>query len=322
MKKRIICMAVIISVLLSGCTNSSDSYLSYKETASTAGNTAGSQLAKGDFFAKDLAVVSDKDNIGGDAKLTAGAELLVNRTDHKVIYADHVYQKLYPASLTKLLTALVVLRYGELTDTVTFSYNATHITEIGAKVCGFEEGDTITLEKLLNCMLVYSGNDAAVAIAEHVGGSVDKFAAMMNQEARNIGAVHSNFVNPNGLHDDNQYTTAYDLYLIFNELMEYDSFRDIVHQSSYSADYKDKDGNKKTKSFETTDRYLNGQVVLNNGINVIGGKTGTTIKAGNCLVLLSKDQKNREYISVVLKASGSMDLYQEMSELLSKASSD
>jgi D-alanyl-D-alanine carboxypeptidase len=242
MKKRILCIALIASVTLCGCQNPSDRYLSYTDTVASAGVSAGNQLTQGDFFAKDLTIVTEEENSGNDEKLTAGASLLVNRTDNKLIYADNVYNKLYPASLTKLLTALIVLKYGELTDMVTISYNASHITESGAKTCGFQEGDVISLEKLLNSMLVYSGNDAAVAIAEHVGGSVEGFAKMMNEEAKRIGAVHSNFVNPNGLHDDNQYTTAYDLYLIFNELLNYDTFENIINTASYTADYKDKDG--------------------------------------------------------------------------------
>lgn len=318
MRKRIYSILIIACITLSGCqNNSSDKFLKYTDTTATLGETGGNQLAQADFFAKDITIVTNKNNVGGDEQLTAGSEFLVNRTDNKVIYANNVYDKLYPASITKLLTALVVLRYGELSDMVTISYNASHITEAGAKTCGFEEGDVISLEVLLNCMLVYSGNDTAIAIAEHVGGSEEAFVQMMNEEAKKIGAVHSNFVNPNGLHDDNQYTTAYDLYLIFNELLEYDTIRTIINTSSYTADYKDKDGNDEQKTFDTTDLYLKGDKVLDFDLEVIGGKTGTTSKAGNCLMLLSKDEKEKEYISVILKASGSEDLYTEMSHLLS-----
>jgi D-alanyl-D-alanine carboxypeptidase len=317
MKKRILCLAAAIVILLNGCGKSSDQFLTYTDEEGGTACSAASQLMQADFFAKDLTVVTGKDNDGNDAELTAKASLFVNRTDNKVIYADNVFNNLYPASLTKLLTALVVLKYGELTDMVTVSYNASHITESGAKLCGFKEGDQISLEEMLNSMLVYSGNDAAVAIAEHVGGSVEDFVQMMNQEAKRIGAVHSNFVNPNGLHDDNQYTTAYDLYLIFNELLQYDTFRSIINQASYTANYKDKDGNDKEKTFGTTDLYLKGDKVLDSDLTVIGGKTGTTSKAGNCLILLSKDKSSKEYISVILKASGSEDLYTEMTHLLS-----
>jgi D-alanyl-D-alanine carboxypeptidase len=243
--------------------------------------------------------------------------LLVNTTDKEVLYADHVYDRRYPASLTKLLTALVVLRYGEMTDYVTISYNASHISEPGAKVCGYKEGDIISLEALLNSLLIYSGNDAAIAVADHVGGSEEAFVKKMNEEAVKIGAVHSNFVNSNGLHDDSQYTTAYDMYLIFHELMTYDTFRSIISTDSYTAVYTDKDGNEKQKTLNATNLYLSGEEEAPEGIVVVGGKTGTTKKAGNCLILLSKDDTSKEYVSIILKASDSNQLYSQMSHLLS-----
>ena len=318
MKNRLVCIALIATLALSGCQSAKDDYLLYKDTYKTSGDSGSGQLSQENFFAEELAIVNNTDNSGGDKKLTAGSSLLVNRTDHKTLYANHVYHKLYPASLTKLLTALVVLQNSNMSDEVTISYNASHITEIGAKLCGFEEGDTISLDALLKSMLVYSGNDAAVALAEHVGGSVESFVKMMNQEAKKIGAVHSNFINPNGLHDDNQYTTAYDLYLIFNELLNFDSFRTIMPMASYTAQYSDKNGNPKEKEFKTTDLYLSGEKTANSEIKVIGGKTGTTSKAGNCLILLSRDTNKKEYISVILRANGSNDLYSQMSHLLSK----
>lgn len=322
MKKRLLYLAVAALLLLNGCKSSSEEFLNFQETVSSPGYSVDNQLTTGDFFAEDLTIVSEKDNSGGDDQLTSGASLLVDITDNKVIYADHVYDRLYPASLTKLMTALIVLKYGELSDMVTFSYDASHITETGAKLCGFAEGDVISLEALLNSMLIYSGNDAAFAIAEHIGGNIDLFAKMMNDEAAKIGAVHSNFVNPNGLQDDNQYTTAYDLYLIFNELIKFDAFRSIINTASYTADYTDKDGNSKQKTFDTTILYLDGEKEVDPELTVVGGKTGTTSKAGNCLVLLVDDNNGKEYFSVILKASGKENLYSQMTYLLTKAASN
>jgi D-alanyl-D-alanine carboxypeptidase len=268
MKKRLLCIVIVIVMTFSGCRNASEDFLAYKDTEGSLSSAVDNQLTEGEFFAKNLAIITDKENTGGDKELISGASLLVNITDNKVIYADHVYDRLYPASLTKLLTALIVLQKGEMTDTVTISYNASHITEVGAKTCGFKEGDQISLEALLNSMLIYSGNDAAVGVAEHVGGSVEAFVQMMNEEAVKIGAIHSNFINPNGLHDDNQYTTAYDLYLIFNELLKFDTFRAIVNQGSYKAEYTDEDGNAHDKTFTSTNQYLEGEAVLDPGLEV------------------------------------------------------
>ncbi len=316
MRRRFLGMLLIVSVALCGCQNSEDVFLSYQKTSSSRAEVFDNHLMEREFFAKDIAIATEEDNVGGDEELTIGASLLINKTDTQVIYADKVYDKLYPASLTKLLTALVVFRYGEITDMVTIGNNAANIGVSGVKLCGFKEGDTITLEALLNCMLIYSGNDAAIAVAEHVGGNVEAFVELMNEEAHKIGAVHSNFVNPHGLHDEDQYSTAYDLYLIFNELLQYDTFRNIISTSSYTANYNDREGNAKDMSLRSTNLYLRDGQELDSGIKIIGGKTGTTNKAGNCLVLLSKGKSEKEYISVILKASDSDELYTQMSYLL------
>lgn len=314
---RLLTCLLITTLALGGCSISSDQFLSFHDVNLTQSNPLNNEITEEKFFAEDLAVIPVNMDNGGDAELTAEASLLVNTSDQKVIYADQVYEKLYPASITKLMTALVVLKYGELTDSVTISYNASHIPDPAAKVCGFKEGDELSLETLLNCLLIYSGNDAGIAIAEHVGGSEEDFVKKMNEEAKRIGAVHTNFVNSHGLHDENHYTTAYDIYLIFNELIEYDTFLSIINTSSYSAEFKDKDGNDKEKTFKNSNRYLSGETKPLEGINVIGGKTGTTYKAGNCLVLLCQDNNKKNYIAVILKASDGDSLYNQMSYLLS-----
>ena len=317
MKGKLLFFILIVSLILVGCKSSSGEMLAFQETKASTGVSLDTQLMEADFFADNLVIINEEDNHGDDAELTSDAHLLVNITDNEVIYADNVYEKLYPASLTKLMTALIVLQYGELTDSVTISYNASHISEPGAKLCGFEEGDVILMEALLYSLLIYSGNDAGIAIAEHIGGSEEGFANMMNEEAKKIGAVHSNFVNSHGLHDNNHYTTAYDLYLIFNQLIAYDTFHSIISTSSYTAKYWDVNGNEKEKTFTTTNRYLNGKAATIEGLEIVGGKTGTTFKAGNCLMLYSKDKNQTGYISLILKSANGDQLYSQMSHLLS-----
>ncbi len=318
MRKKLIINIVVclIVVVLGGCKSSSKDLLSFEETSSI-GYAMDNQLSKADFFAEDLVIISSEENLGDDPELTSASSLLINITDQKMIYAANVYDRLYPASLTKLMTALVVLKYGELTDSVTISYDASHITESGAKLCGFKEGDVISMDALLKCLLVYSGNDAAVAIADHISGSEEAFVELMNKEVKKIGAAHTNYVNSSGLHDDNQFTTAYDIYLIFNELTNYETFRSVIGTSSYKAEYKDKNGNSKEKTFKATNSYLSDEETTPEGVQIIGGKTGTTRKAGNCLVLLSKDSQNKEYIAVIMKAADRNSLYSQMTYLLS-----
>ncbi|HWT75676.1 MAG TPA: serine hydrolase [Mobilitalea sp.] len=322
MKKRLLCTLMIASIAFTGCQNSSNELLAYKDTAVAKGQSVDNRITQADYFAKNITVVTKEDNVGGDQQLTSGATLLIDVTDNKVIYADHAFDKMYPASLTKLLTALVVFKYGEMTDSVTVSENAFKIADIGAKVCGYKEGDVLTLDTLLNSLLIYSGNDAAIAIAEHVGGSEEAFVTMMNKEAQSIGAVQSNFMNSHGLHDDNQFTTVYDMYLIMNELLTYDTFRSIISKNTYTSEYKNKDGNDQEKAFDSTNSYLNGDAEPVSGISITGGLSGATNKAGNCLILLCKDSKGKEYISLILNASDSDTLYSQMNHLLSMAGAE
>ena len=118
---------------------------------------------------------------------------------------------MYPASITKVMTSLIAIKYGNLEDQVTVTEDAV-ISESGATLCGIKPGDTLTLEQLLYGLMLPSGNDAGAAIAIHMAGSIDAFADMMNEEAKRLGATDTHFMNPHGLHDEDHYTTAYDLY--------------------------------------------------------------------------------------------------------------
>lgn len=133
------------------------------------------------------------------------------------------------------MTAYVALKYGNLDDMVTISERATDFAE-DEQVCGLQAGDQLSLRDLLNGLLLYSGNDCAVAIAEHVSGSVEAFVDKMNEEARNLGATGTHFVNPHGLQNEDHYTTAYDLYLMFNACLQNPQFVEMISQTSYTGE--------------------------------------------------------------------------------------
>ena len=174
----------------------------------------------------------------------------------------------------------------------------------------------MTLDQALRILLVYSSNDVALLIAENIGGSVEHFLEMMNEKARKLGATNTNFTNPNGLPDLNHYTTVYDLYLMFNEAIKYDTFNEIIHMSSYQTTFYDASGNAKEFNKQTTNLFLRGNYQAPANVTIIGGKTGTTNAAGNCLMLLSRDENGAPYISVILRAQGAEALYGQMQDLL------
>ena len=265
-------------------------------------------------FASDLCVVnSDITSSSVDMSKAQGAGLFdINK--HNTLYAKNVHERLYPASLTKMMTALVALKHSSGDMMLTASANV-RILESGAQVSGIKEGDKMTLDQALHLLLLNSGNDAAVMVAEGVAGSVEAFVAMMNEEALALGATNTNFTNPHGLNDENHYTTVYDMYLIMNEAVNYSLFNEIISMDSYTTVYTDKNGASKEISVNNTNRYLQGEAVPE-GLTVLGGKTGTTSAAGHCLSLITKDSSGNLYISIVMKAESGDLLYSQMTDLL------
>lgn len=313
-----IVLFIIIIISLVSCTKYNSKAPDYKKIEiedKQQTKVINADMGIADFYSSDLVVIPTEE-YSYDENITASSSLFVNITDNEFIFADSIYQKMYPASITKIITALVVLEQGNLDDIVIISRNACSIYEDGAKLCGFAEGDEIDLRSLLNVFLIYSGNDAGIALAEHISGSEEKFAKEMNKTAKRLGAVHSNFVNSHGLHHDSHYTTAYDLYLIFKELLNHDEFVSIINKSSVTISYIQAEKKTKTHQYMNTNRYLLGRTDMPENISVIGGKTGTTQKAGSCLILYSLDSNEKEYISVILQAESGDYLYDQMTYLL------
>lgn len=270
------------------------------------------------FFASNLCVTNDV-NFGHDnmqfAKTAEGAGAF-NIDTHQVLYSQNLFEKLYPASTTKILTAYIILKNCDLNATVTVSHDAANPGH-SSSVCGLKEGDVITVQDLLYGLLLESGNDAAIALAEYCSGSVEEFAKLMNSTAKSFGATNSSFVNPSGLPDENHYTTIYDMYLIFSNAISLESFVAIISSQTHDVAYTNAQGAAVSKTFKNTCGYLTGAYTAPESVTVTGGKTGTTGEAGHCLVLLSQNAKNERIISIVYKADGKKDLYSFMNEILS-----
>ena len=193
---RLTALFLAVTLCVSGCGSSGESSLNYRPQMQTGTVVASGGAYSLDYLSQDICVIpkNKQSKEGSDSVMTAGASMIVNDTKQKMLFSKNIYDRMYPASITKIVTALVTLKYGNLDDTVTFSHDAANITEYGAKLCGFKEGDKIVLRDLLYSFLVFSGNDAGVAIAEHVGGSVEKFVDMMNDEVKNLvkDTIHAN----------------------------------------------------------------------------------------------------------------------------------
>lgn len=314
--------AVLLPVSLAGCGEEPVSFEQpYQVFQSTEQYGIGitKQAESTSFFGETLCV-GGNENIADEAVTAdlSGAAGLFHLNAREILYAKDIHMQLYPASTTKILTAYVALKYGDLQSIATVSETAMDI-DADSSVCGLEVGDQIDLMQLLYGLMMMSGNDAANVIAEQVSGSIEAFVGLMNQEALALGATNSHFMNPHGLPDEQHYTTVYDLYLIFQAAMESGTFRQIISTADYTANYTSQQGEPVTKEWKNSNRYLQGEEEIPEGITVVGGKTGTTNAAGHCLVLCSENGSGEPYISIVMRAENRDNLYAQMTELLNKA---
>ena len=314
-KIALLCTILIYSCLLTGCGGLSYEMPYEADSSVSSFNVVSRQdFRVAEPFAHNLCVLTG--NVSGSEGLNfeqADAAVLFDLNQCQVLYAKNPHKKLHPASLTKVMTALVALKNGSPEQVLTAT-SSVNITESGAQLLGLKPGDTMTLDQALRILLLYSANDVAMMIAEGVGGTVDNFVEMMNAEARSLGATNTNFMNPHGLTDPDHLTTAYDLYLIFNEAIKNETFREIIQMTSYQTTYYDASGNPKEVDKTTTNLFLRGDYQAPSNVTVIGGKTGTTSAAGHCLMLLSRDVSGGSYISIILNSGDA--LYDEMAELL------
>lgn len=320
MRKEIICTLAALflcgAVGAAGCIHSSPTLLDDFGTHLDTLMTSEDKLSRLDGVAASLCVIENEDEFSED-DIEAPAGALFNITDQKTLYSKNADEEREIASITKIMTALVAMKYADLNQEVTISYSSTDL-EGSAVKCGFEPGDKMLLSSLLSSALIYSGNDAAVDIAIAVSGSQEAFVDLMNQECKELMTSHTHFVNPTGLTQSKQYSSVYDIYLIFQECLKYQTFRDIIARGSFMCYYTNAAGENVTKSFNSTNQYLLGAYTPPSGVTVVGGKTGHTNTAGYNLVVLARDSHHKEYIAVILGAESKDELYNQMNTLLSK----
>ena len=266
-----------------------------------------------------FSICTGKDDIGNEnINLKEGESgALFDLEGREILFSRNMYDKIYPASITKIMTAILTLKYGDMDETVTINWRDLEL-ESGSQVVGLKIGDKVTVRELLCGVLVHSGNDCAMALARHIGGTTEKFVKMMNSELQEIGATGTHFVNPTGLHSVDHYTTVYDIYLMLNEAVSYSDFKSIMQIPVYNLNYTDKDGNEKNINFDATDQYLTGETKPPKNVVVLGGKTGTTDAAGHCLAIMSQNAFGQPYISIIVGAKTTDDLYTDMNQLLSE----
>lgn len=236
-------------------------------------------------------------------EIGAQSAILLEANTGVILYAKNIYEKTYPASTTKLMTCLLAAENSQKNETVTFSHDAVFSIERGSSNIGIDAGEAMTMEECLYGILSASANEVANAVAEHVAGTMDAFAEMMNERASQLGCKNSHFVNAHGLHDENHYTCAYDLA--------------IIAKAFFQNELLSKIGNTPYHRFEPTDtqpddfivrnkhRLISGEIPYE---GIKGGKTGFTSQARQTLVTCA-EQNGMKLICVIMKEESPEQFY-------------
>lgn len=245
-----------------------------------------------------------------NVSISAEGGIVMDADSGTVLYGKNIHEAYYPASITKILTALIVIENCDLDEIVTYSHNAVYNVEAGSSSAGIDEGDQLTVRDSLYAMLLKSANEAANGLAEHTAGSIEDFAVMMNEKAASLGCTDSHFVNPSGLNDPEHYTSAYDMALIAQAAFQNETFTEIDSTLYYDIPPTKKNpegirvypGHKMLK--KNTSQYYPG---------IVGGKTGYTSLAGNTLVTCAA-RDDMKLITVIL--NGQQTHYADTKTLL------
>ena len=317
--KKIIALSLAVIIVLSGCKSKATTYKSNRLMDNL-------YIANTDTFAdgtaKMIVVPNVTDNVGLES---IGAESYFIGSTNRFTsdYTKYMlpYKRMPIASLTKLMTALVVLEKCKNLDEKYYVTTETIDLDKDVSKANLRSGDEVSVRDLLYGLLVPSGNDAALCLAENLVGNYDNFIILMNNEAERIGALNTHFANPHGLDSDYHFSTAYDLFLIMRELIKYPEFLTISTTKEYTATIKGGDGTVRTETWFNTNLFVTGELLLSENVELLAGKTGSTGTAGYCLALYTKDKKTGdEYISVVLNAKAKRNVYYNSNSLFNEIS--
>ena len=240
--------------------------------------------------------------------LSSASAIVMELSTGTVLYSKNIHKKHYPASITKIMTSLLTLENSSPSDVVTFTEAEAHGIETGSSSMYCVPGEKFTIEQVLYGIMLQSANEMCLVAADHVAGSVDKFVEMMNQRVAQLGLKDTHFMNPNGLHNDDHYTSAYDMACIAREAWKNPSFQKICGTRTYQV----KSTNKRKASEILGGQLLNHHQMINGYETssryekdyVIGGKTGYTSMAHSTLVTFA-EKDGMQLVSVIMKGNSS-----------------
>lgn len=257
-----------------------------------------------------IAVLATQAAAAAPVQIQSEAYIVIDAQTGQVLAEKDAHRRMFPASITKILTCALALERGGASDTTTMSYRATHSIGSGTTHIALTEGEVIPVRDLLAATMIESANDAANGLAEYISGNLEDFAALMNQKAAEVGATGSHFVNAHGLHDDSHYTTAYDMAKITQWALTVDGFRELFGAESHTIAPTNKQPQSRT--FGTHHHMLVESAYYYEGVT--GGKLGWTPEANHTLVTLAQ-HNGMELICVVMKTTTQYEKYTDTAAL-------
>lgn len=295
-RKKILIILIIISTFINTISYTSPVHA---ETTDASGSTTQASTATSTSTTTSATQISTIPE--PNFTIYSEGAVLIDADTGAILYGKNENEKLYPASTTKIITAILAIENCKLTDKITASYNAVMSIPVGYSNAAIQPGEALTVQELLDMFLIQSANEVGYIFAEHISGSLENFAALMNQKAASLGCKNTHFTNPSGIHDPEHYSTAYDMALIARYCMKNETFRSIVSKTSCTIEATDK---YEQRYFRNTNDLINPSSKYYYEY-AIGTKTGYTSQAKRCLIATSlKD--NLELITVTLGAQSSI----------------
>ncbi len=322
MKKFKIYISILLcfSMFITGCSFQRDLNAAYNtDEQLSIGISDKMSTIKTNSMGNKFAVIPFDSYVYSDSNADYMASLLINISNNSVLQCSNPHKKIYPASMTKIMTAMIIadeIQAGRLSldENITLSHTII-FDDPDAVSSGLIAGDTITVNELLHGLLIRSFNDCCIILAERIAGSESAFCDLMNAKAKALGATNTHFSNSHGLHLEDHYTTVYDLYIMFHEFTNYELLTNIDNVSTYMMKYTHADGTPVEIECAATNGFL-GEYELPDGLALGGWKTGTTTEAGNCLILEVNDEEDNQYIAIIAKAVDKNTLYEDMTDIL------
>jgi D-alanyl-D-alanine carboxypeptidase len=301
--KKFVSLVCLLSLLLNNTIIAHGQALNNKVTSTTVSNDNNNNDSEN----------SSKNNSKwpkNSPKVYSQAAIVMEASTGAVLYSKNIHDTYYPASITKILTALIAIENSSLGETVKFSKNAIFDVDLDSSRIGIDVGEELTMEQSLYGILLESANEVSYAIAEHISGDIPTFAELMNKKAKELGATDSHFVNPHGLPDPNHYTSPYDMALISRAAINNDVFRQISSSRTYTIP--PTNIQKEARPLTNHHKFINGAIPFE---GVIGGKTGYTTKAKYTLVTFA-ERNGMTLISVIMACDSIPHEYEDTAKIL------